>query len=65
MVSIFNHCGHKENNMFEISEETKKAAIEKMKEIWSDVEIAEETLEQKTKECFEAAVAIVKKQFGL
>lgn len=51
--------------MFEISEETKKAAIEKMKEIWSDVEIAEETLEQKTKECFEAAVAIVKKQFGL
>jgi hypothetical protein len=55
----------KENNMFEISEETKKAAIEKMKEIWSDVEVAEEVLEKKTEECFKAAVAIVKKQFGM
>lgn len=51
--------------MFEISEETKKAAIEKMKEIWSDVEVAEEVLEKKTEECFKAAVAIVKKQFGM
>ena len=47
--------------MFEISEETKKAAIEKMKEILAEVEVTEHKIE----ECFEAAVAIVKKQFGL
>ena len=47
--------------MFEILEETKKEAVAKMEEILKDAGVAKEKVE----EAFEAAVAVVKKQFGL
>ena len=45
--------------MFKITQETKTAAIEAMKEILGDVP------EEKLEEAFDAAVNLVKKQFGM
>jgi hypothetical protein len=47
--------------MFEILEDTKKEACAKMEEILKESNVAKEKIE----EAFEAAVAVVKKQFGL
>lgn len=47
--------------MFEITEETRNAAVEAMREILLDAELNDETLG----EAFDVAVEIVKKQFGL
>lgn len=47
--------------MFEITEETKTAAVEAMREILLDAELNDEALGN----AFDAAVAIVKKQFGM
>jgi len=46
--------------MFNISEETKAAAVEAMRKILGD-----NPTDNQLEEAFEAAVAIVKKQFGL
>lgn len=46
--------------MFEITEETKAKAIERMREILLDAELNDQSLG----EAFDAAVAIVKEQFG-
>ncbi len=46
--------------MFKITEETKAAAVEAMKAI-----LGNDVPEEKLEEAFEAAVAIVKKQFGM
>ena len=46
--------------MFEISETTKTEAVEKMREILLDAELTDEALG----EAFDAAVAVVKRQFG-
>lgn len=45
--------------MFKITEETKNAAIAAMKEILGDIP------EEKLEEAFDAAVTLVKKQFGM
>jgi hypothetical protein len=45
--------------MFKISEETKASAIEEMRKILGD-----SPTDNQLEEAFEAAVAIVKKQFG-
>ena len=47
--------------MFDISEETRAEAIERMREILLDAVLDDEALGQ----AFDEAVAIVKKQFGL
>lgn len=46
--------------MFNVSEETKAAAIEAMREVLLDAELTDEKLS----EAFDRAVAIVKKSFG-
>lgn len=46
--------------MFEITEETKREAIERMREILLDAEINDKSLG----EAFDAAVKVVKSQFG-
>jgi len=47
--------------MFNILEETKQEAVAKMEEILKDADVAKDKIE----EAFEAAVAVVKKQFGM
>ena len=47
--------------MFKITEETKTAAIEAMREILGKYGVTDEELEKS----FEEAVSIVKKQFGM
>ena len=47
--------------MFKITEETKTAAIEALREIFGKYGATDEELEK----AFEDAVAIVKKQFGM
>lgn len=47
--------------MFNISDETKAEAVEEMRKILLDAELTDEALG----EAFEAAVAIVKKSFGM
>lgn len=47
--------------MFEITDETKAAAVKAMREILLDAELTDEVLG----EAFDAAVTIVKKQFGM
>ena len=52
--------------MFMITEETRNAAIEEMRQIMEQAEsLGEDTAEETLGKCFDAAVAIVKKQFGL
>lgn len=57
-------CKQKEKSMFKITEETKAEAIEAMKKIMSS-NGAEVPSDEVLLEAFEAAVAIVKKQFGM
>ena len=51
--------------MFEITEETRNAAIEAMREIIGKTSAGAEVTDETIGEAFEAAVAIVKKQFGM
>jgi cellobiose-specific phosphotransferase system component IIA len=61
LVVTIVHSGTKENSMFNILEETKQEAVAKMEEILNDADVAKDKIE----EAFEAAVAVVKKQFGM
>lgn len=52
--------------MFDITEETRNEAIEAMRQIMEQAEDSgEDTGEEILGKCFDAAVAIVKKQFGM
>jgi len=51
--------------MFKITEETKAAAVEAMKEILLKADPGAKLSEFEIGEAFDAAVALVKKQFGM
>ena len=52
--------------MFKITEETRNLAIEAMRQIMEQAESSgEDTAEETLGKCFDAAVDIVKKQFGM